>query len=298
MKKTLLILATLIITGCGKEDDKEKQQESYRMSYEAFCNLYFDGYLVNDTTGLINLTEDIKPNQDETTYLTGTKSQKLWIGKFSTRNKKSIKEYISQDDFPIDFVYDLYGKNEIAHMDLLSVNDIFDTPKGFACSIQSGYSLYTVYVFNSTHTKYYLLRDYDIYKGLSKWYNGTFLIRYYTDNENNILCLDEEGNTLFEGYIDAGILSHDYLPTNLKEFVYISYDDDSIFIKKGTLQTSNTPSQKLGLFSRTEDNEIYNCEFGSIENDILQLKLIITGKSGRVQNKDYKINIKTFELVQ
>lgn len=299
MKKILyLILITLTIAGCSKENDKE-EQEPYRMSYEEFCYLYFDGYLVNDTTGLINLTNDIKPNQNETTYLVGTKSQKLWIGKFNTRNKKCIKEYISQDSFPIDFVYDLgYGKNETVHMNLLNVNDIFDTPKGFVCSIQSGYSLYTIYVFNSTHTKYYLVRDYNIYKGLSNWYNGTYLMRYYTDNENNILCLDQEGNSLFKGYIDNRILSCNYTPINSKDFVYIDYDDDYIFIRSGTLQTPDTPSKKLNLFSRAEKDEVFTCEFESVKNDILQFKLTITSKSGNVQNKNYKININTFELVQ
>lgn len=300
MKKALFLMAIITMLGCSKDEDyEEERQKNPPMSYEMFCYLYFDGYLVNDTTGLTNLTDYTKPNQEETTYLVGRKNQKLWIGKFNTTNKQSIKEYVSQGDFPIDFVYDLgYGKNETAHMDLLNVNDFFDTPKGFVCSIQSSYSLYTVYVFNSIQTKYYLVRDYDIYKGLLNWYDDTFLIRYYTESGNNILCLDQNGDTIFSGYIDNRILACPYIPINLNDFLYIDFDDDYIFIKSGTLQTLNIHSKRLNLFPRTEEKEIFTCEFGGIKNDILEFQLVIIGKSGNVQNKSYKINIKTFKLVE
>lgn len=299
MKKILFfMMIALAIVGCNKEDEKEKQ-EPYKMSYENFCELYFDGYLVNDTTGLINLSREVKkPNEDGTIYLVGTKSGKCWIGKFDTKNKKCIKEYISKDDFPIDFVYDLgYGKSEIAHMDYLNVQELFETSKGFVCSIQSQYSLYTVYIFNSTNTKYYLCPAYEVYKGLSKWYNETFLMRQVS-GKDDISCLDEEGNILCEGWIDNFVLSSNYIPINLKDFIYVNYDNRYIYIKNGTLQGQNTPSKRINLFSRTEEKEIFTCEFGNIENDILQLKLTTTGKSGGIQNKDYKINVKTFELAQ
>lgn len=299
MKKALfLIIAILTTIGCSKENEEEKLQEPYKMSYGEFCHTYFAGYLVNDTTGLVNLTKEVKYNQDGTTYLVGTKEGKLWVAQFDTGTKKCIKEYISHDDFPLDFTYDLgYGKSEVAHMDYLNVHDFFDTSKGFACSIQSQYSLYTVYIFNSTHTKYYLSRYYDVYKGLSKWYNETYLMKRYSNNgDNNISCLDEEGNILFDGYIDSWVLSCSYIPINLEEYIYIDYNDDYIFMKNGNLQDNNIPSKRLNLFSRVEGKELFTCEFENIENNILKFKLILTSISGDAQIKNYKVNINTFEL--
>lgn len=82
MKKILfLIISVLMVSGCSKENEVIGHN---RMSYEEFCNKYFSGYLVNDTTKLVNLTKEIKYNQDETTYFVGTKNQKLWIGLFDT----------------------------------------------------------------------------------------------------------------------------------------------------------------------------------------------------------------------
>ena len=67
-------------------------------------------------------------------------------------------------------------------MDYLNVNNLFETQKGFACSISSQYSLYTIYIFNSIQTKYYLYREYNVYKGLSEWYDNTFLMQYNINN--------------------------------------------------------------------------------------------------------------------
>ena len=64
------------------------------------------------------------------------------------------------------------------------------------------------------------------------------------------------------------------------------------------MQTLNIHSKRLNLFPRTEEKEIFTCEFGGIKNDILEFQLVIIGKSGNVQNKSYKINIKTFKLVE
>lgn len=299
MKKILfLIISVLMVFGCSKENEEVVGHN--RMSYEEFCNKYFSGYLVNDTTKLVNLTKEVKYNQDETTYFVGTKNQKLWIGLFDTKTKKCIKEYVSHDEFPLDFTYDLgYGKTEIAHMDYLNVNNLFETQKGFACSISSQYSLYTIYIFNSIQTKYYLYREYNVYKGLSEWYDNTFLMQYNINNENNTLCLNEVGEILFDGYMDRKILSLNYTPTNLKDYIYINYDNDYIFIKNGTLQNNEATSHKrLNLFSRTEDKEIFTCEFRNIKNNILEIYLILTGISGDILNKTYKVNIQTFELEQ
>ena len=64
MKKALFLMAIITMLGCSKdEDNEEERQKNPPMSYEMFCYLYFDGYLVNDTTELTNLTDYTKPNQ-------------------------------------------------------------------------------------------------------------------------------------------------------------------------------------------------------------------------------------------
>ena len=99
--------------------------------------------------------------------------------------------------------------------------------------------------------------------------------------------------------MDRKILSLNYTPTNLKDYIYINYDNDYIFIKNGTLQNNEATSHKrLNLFSRTEDKEIFTCEFRNIKNNILEIDLILTGISGDILNKTYKVNIQTFELEQ
>lgn len=287
----LLIIATLVISGCSKENEEKPQ----RISYEEFCKNHFYGYLVNDTTQLINLTKEIKYNKDGTTYLVGTKSGKLWIALFDIETKKCIKEYISHADFPLDFTYDLgHGKNEIAHMDYLNVNTLFEMEKGFVCSITSLYSLYTIYIFNPTQTKYYLYRGID--KDLIQWYDKTFLIPNLLNNGDNVLCVNENGDSLFSCNIDIRIFTHNYIPINSKDFLHISSDDNYIFIESETLQDRSTTPKRLNLFTRTKEKEIFTCEFGNIENDILEIRLILTEASGATQNKDYRVNIRTLEL--
>ena len=88
MKKILfLIISVLMVLGCSKENDDVVGH--HRLSYEEFCNKYFSGYLVNDTTKLVNLTKEIKYNQDETTYFVGTKNQKLWQRKMQGKNPRN-----------------------------------------------------------------------------------------------------------------------------------------------------------------------------------------------------------------
>lgn len=323
MKKILFLAISIIgiiCSNCSKDDGYESNppvipppeepstpnEEDTKLSYEDWCKLNSNGYHVKDTTELKVYNGGL-PDNDVENCLLGSYKGNLWLGVFNKETKDLIKEYIGSEIIKSEYEYNKgYGEKGIVKLGKLHIQNIFLRDNGFACCMEDDESRMFIFA-NNGKFKYHITVKGGLshYCLLLNWYNNTYL--------GHINALDDiytgGGWTVFSQNGDIILSSDNYMPLDMNNVTTV-YAKDYIAIKYNAYSYTSTPYGGIGINKAYIDNNYgrstilyktdkkykYTSTFNKIENDSLFVSLDITFLSGKIEHKDYKIDIDTWEF--
>ncbi|MCD7977733.1 MAG: hypothetical protein LUG51_11460 [Tannerellaceae bacterium] len=313
MKRLLFaFMATLFFVSCSSESEEPDYPDPPSVTdpdqeyYEKYCF----GFRVKDTTDFKALSFSYF-SESQTSYLIGTKSNKLWIGLFNSNNEQ-IKEYPTDEILELHHSIFIAYKGdvefEINNIQVLRLID--DGDRWYAMLRMSNtkvnesekHGCYVVGDFNQA-TIFYKdkLEEYDI---PVDWYNDSLVITVDPDDKSqtNIRTLvDKNGSILIENV---------QIPSASDFCIYIDYRYYfyySEYVQHGTQYAIFTKRDGMGEYADNEYIRIPLKEGGRFSstckrvdciNNILTVEITVKNYDGKkdyytveidIDNPNYKI---------
>ncbi|MGJ0697975.1 hypothetical protein ACR75N_04660 [Parabacteroides merdae] len=328
MKYIILFSIIILLSSCSKDFVNEEPKDHISeptnpvdtTSLEYFYDKYCYGYKVKDTTDLIVMgISQKRPNTDidikeGTTYLSGTRSGKLWIAGFEIESKEQNFEFV--DSKPMDLKYKLnlgYGEYIDVTINRTNVECIIDNSPNIISRVkvynESGGSNNSNAAYVTFKTPYssktYLTQS--NYNEPIEWYNNTYI--FYGLNINNpydsniYSCIDQKGDTVFTHTNDRFFYPGKVFPITNKEAIFFESKniegEPAISISRVNIDLPYTNSiwEILTPITYWLDDAKYSIKKEVISETIWLFTIDLLWYNGEKGNYSYKININTGELI-
>lgn len=292
-----LILSLLVITGCGKNEESQPPIQNpippYVPTMEDYYNRYCFGFKVKDTSNLTVMGCNTMAEASDTTYLSGVRNGKLWIGKFSTSLKGQLSDWSDSENINLSQkVHNGYGEYTSFTISKMRVVENIERKNSTLLIINtSGVVDYqtigcTMMLFlQDGKSKKHIVPWCYSEKGIP-WYNESYLAMVDISEEpyscNGITCFDTNGDVIYH------ITGSNYLVEG-KSFP-LNYSDMICF------SSSNMPPEyikpairiiKTKIDSKSYDESIWENNFPYPKSHDYKFTTTLINKNG---------NIWTFEL--
>lgn len=322
MKRTFVLLCfAIILSSCSK--DENIQPDPYKptpdipektdsaLTFEEYYNKYCFGFKVKDTSNLKVMGKSYLITNEDTTYLIGTKDNKLWISRFNTSTKECFDEFICKDEFNLKKDIHLgYGEYKNIEIKIITVKDFYVTNNGFASRLELNQEIKDYIISNDGYIKEYLLLDrFTDDESLFKWYNNSFICRIdaYANpiNADAYTCFDDKGNILFVQKSNLYIEKNISYPLNYKVFAnfYQMYNWDEenprpcISVCKYELKEDNN-YKKFDLHILSSEKDVFTVCFHGIKNNSFDFSINIIEYSGNKYTKRFILDINTWKAIE
>lgn len=286
---------------------------------EYFHNEYCYGFKVKDTTALTVMGKSQKrPNTDidikeGTTFLSGTRSGKLWIAGFDTKSKEQNFEFV--DNKPMELKCQLhlgYGEYKDITINSTDIECIIDKSPNIISYVKvydkfETSNFYATYItfYTPSSSKTYLTQS--SYEEPIEWYNNTYL--FYGLNINNLYdskiysCMDQKGDTIFTHTSSRFFYAGRVFPINNKDVIFFASNQKegkpAISISKENIDLHNADSawEIVTPIAYWLDDAKYSITKKEISDTVWQFTIDLLWYNGEKGSYSYKININTGELI-
>lgn len=273
------------------------------------------GFIVKDTSNLIVLGCDVLANNNDITYLSGVKNDKLWIGQFNTTSKTLISDFVDSERFDLNRKLHIgYGEYIDLTVNSSKVKAFYSSNGSWAAEIclmnkdKDRFNESNVFIFKAQNSSKKYFRDRYSFNTFRKWYKDSYLA--YVDiqdqsNSNNLFtCFSNKGDVIISGHSDYLIEDNCY-PLDydkLISFVTSYYNDGEKM--KPCIGTHISEIKEGGLHTGVSDCDILlpcgeNFKFTSSlinrNNNIMVFKFDIIEYTGEQHSHEVKIDLDTKE---
>lgn len=224
-----VICSLLLLSSCDKDHWNDQPD-------------YFYGYNVEDRNGFDLLSITLCPYNQDTTFLTGIKNEKLWIGMFDLHTKEQLKEWTCMDNFNRKLEINLgYGEIKTLKLSAFHFEErIYKTNWGFVMipyyterdsswtvgMSEAGGIKRDILLLNGNEIIVYLLNNPSIENPC--WFQESVIVSSYEyDGEGtDYTVISPNGKKIVEWLDNSYSLKSDHFPVSYTEGIFLKRESD------------------------------------------------------------------------
>lgn len=299
-----VICSLLLLSSCDKESNS--------------IDIFYD-YKVKNQEGFDIYSIILCPYNEDTTFLTGIKNEKMWVGMFDEHTKEQLKEWNGTETIERTIKIDLgYGKTELLNIvSFGSKLGIYKTNWGYIPTLTYGVILPTLGGGTALEKDILLLNDDKmiVYSAVnpsiiqSHWYQESIVVSSYIRDSYSYKVVSPEGKEIVE------LKSKPYNRLiELENLFPVSYTDGIGFYERGRgydnkkcdiyIHRVNYAISKdlwdipISSLTNIEKDALFNITILEQSNPIWKFQIDITNYDGSKKQVIFTVDVETGKVTE